>query len=561
MTTPPIRTEPWDDDRLDSAFAARASRTATPLDLARATSAALRARPVATPFWRRLMAPAAAAVLAAVAIAGGVVLIGGERGASPLVDFRAGPTADQRTLDAREFAFEFPAEWQAYDSSASGSGFSSIAVLGTLPVEPSCGDERHVVITCVNERRLAPAEARMVVSTGTLLSGPLATRPDIDNGETTRLSIDGRTAILDDVEADGDDYYGANLSLHLYIERPGDTSSIVLIDLFARDPGAADARAVMQTVIETFRFDLAAVPAPSDFWAGRSAVGLPIISVSEAIAISDAGIDDREIAVHGWFHPIPLVGCPAPPPPTSPVQPVCPDQFRWLTEQMESLTTVSATGASASPPTGPAVHPDLDLIDHGWAPGIPASGAATPVEVVLVGHFDDRRSSLCPAAEEDACRERFVVDRVDWVNGETQPMSVVAEVEEQRSSTADEIAALAQRHAPRGTILSVFVTDGATGLVRAEPVVAASAPDLMAAAAVWGIRVLEGGRVSTYLIPDGSDDIYQVDVERVIPIAPALRSQAPRRRSGRRPSSTGHDPEARVRGGACSCPSTRAHRP
>ena len=103
-------------------------------------------------------------------------------------------------------------------------------------------------------------------------------------------------------------------------------------------------------------------------------------------------------------------------------------------------------------------------------------------------------------------------------------MSVVSEVEGTRSSTADGIAALAQRQAPSGTILSVFVTDGANGLVQAEPVVAVSAPDLTVVVAVWGIRVLEAGRTSTYLVPDGSEDIYLVDAERVVPIATAIQS-------------------------------------
>ena len=76
---------------------------------------------------------------------------------------------------------------------------------------------------------------------------------------------------------------------------------------------------------------------------------LPIIGVADAIAIRDAGVDDREIAVHGWFTLARPRNCGIVPPeqPISPVQLRCPDDHTWLTADRE--------GTEA--PTGPAINP------------------------------------------------------------------------------------------------------------------------------------------------------------------------------------------------------------
>ncbi len=263
QTTPP---EPWGDDRLAAAFAARASRARTPHDLVSTASAALRPPPRSGVVWRQILASAAVLILAVGAVTGAIALRGTQSGASAPVGFHAGPTSDVRTLDAAGFAFEFPADWHAYDSSTNDPGLSSIAVLGTRPVEEACGDERHVDVTCVNERLLEAGEVRMNVATGTFFGGSFRDRPSITSGTTVRLEIGGQVAILDDVDADGNDYYGATESLHLYIEQPDKPNEIVLIDLIARDGGSDEVMRVMQHVIDTFQFDGAITPseAPSD---------------------------------------------------------------------------------------------------------------------------------------------------------------------------------------------------------------------------------------------------------------------------------------------------------
>jgi hypothetical protein len=517
MTTRSTQSEPWDDDRLAAAFAARASRVRTPGDLAGATSAALRIRPSSALAWRRLLAPATVVILAVGAVSGGIALIGAQFGSSGLVEVRDGPTADVRTLDAREFAFDFPAGWHAYDASAGGSGISSIAVLGTQPVEPRCGDDRHVDINCVNERRLEPGEIRMLVSTGAYRGGSFRDRPSITNGRTIRLEIDGQVAILDDVDTSEDDYYRATKSLHLYIERPVEANQIVLIDLIARDHGSDEILRSIQQVIETFRFEPTAFASPSDWWAGREAMGLPVISVSDAIAIRDGGIDDREMAIHGWFSPIGPMSCPYTPA-TSPVQAVCPDQYVVLMAEPESLVTREANGFSGREPAGPSIQIDLDDLEVGWQPGLPDLGPAQPIEIAVVGHFDDRRSSACPADLLTGCRDRFVVDRVDWVNGATQPTSLF-DLVPGVGGPFDDAQAIIDAVRPGGVVLSAVHADGDSGLRRIEPALADQGSGLIQEKAVWVVSVLDRGVLATYAVVDSTGSMYELTAEGPVPVA------------------------------------------
>ena len=317
MTTRPTPGAPWDDERLGTAFAARASRTTTPTDLPSATSSALRDRPASTEAWRRLLASAAVVLLAVGAVTGGLAL----RGAS-------------------------------------------------------------------------------------------------------------------------------------------------------------------------------GVPSSTDPWAGRTAVGLPIISVSDAITIRDAGIDDREIAVHGWFWPVAPIPCTLPPP-TS-LQPVCLDQHIVLMAEPESLGTGGSSGYSGPRPTGPSFQIDLDDLDSAWQPALPPS---RPVEIAVVGHFDDHGSTSCSAEQRDACRDRFVVDRVDRVDGGLLPTSIVDYLDGTGSSFDDAHGIIGSVR-PGGTVLSASHAVGGFDPRRLDQGFDDSAR--------WIVRVLEHRALVTYLVVDSIASIYEL---------------------------------------------------
>ena len=247
-------------------------------------------------------------------------------------------------------------------------------------------------------------------------------------------------------------------------------------------------------------------PAPTTGSAGPTAspaptsvFGLRVGTVSDALAIRDGGIDDRELAVAGWFTPAPPLGCPAPPTHrVSPVQLWCPDEAVLLVE----------------PPSGRTLNPDLDDLDPSWEPIPPMlgnPGESTPAHVVMLGHFDDRRSILCPAAEVVACRDRFVVDRVHWVDGRFLPTSLQNELDGivPRSSLAA-IEAIVRGEAPDSPLLSMAIVDGATGLARIEPALGTGRRGLIDQAALWIVRVLESERISTYAVVDGTNAIYEL---------------------------------------------------
>jgi hypothetical protein len=261
--------------------------------------------------------------------------------------------------------------------------------------------------------------------------------------------------------------------------------------------------------------DPSSSPSPSDSWAGRQAVGLPIISVSDAIAIRDAGIDDREIAVHGWFWPVAPIPCTLPPP-TS-LQPVCLDQYVVLMAEPESLGTGGSNGYSGDRPTGPSFQIDLDDLDNAWQPALPAS---QPVEIAVVGHFDDRGSTSCSAEQQDACRDRFVVDRVDWVNGETLPTSIVDYLQG-TGMPFDEAQAIIDVVRPGVTVLSAAHAIGGFDPRRIDH--SNDAP------ARWVVRVLDQGALTTYMVVDSTRSIYELTADGPVLMAPttAQESAAP----------------------------------
>jgi hypothetical protein len=260
------------------------------------------------------------------------------------------------------------------------------------------------------------------------------------------------------------------------------------------------------------------LPAPSETPTDGSStpeavIGLPVMSVSDAIAIRDAGIDDREIAVRGWYapyYPTRACGFPTRLEPVSPLQAGCPDDRLWLMQDPEPVITATGSGISWRGPTGPAINPEFDEIDMSWVQ--PIDDVARLEELVVVGHFDDRRSNLCPRAEQDVCRERFVVDRVSWVDGETLPTSVLDLFQEQPPATpfADVKAAL-DRITGGAPVLSAIRVDGPIGLASVEPSLGTGQANLIDHDALWVVRVLASEGAATYLLVDGSDAFYQMD--------------------------------------------------
>lgn len=215
-------------------------------------------------------------------------------------------------------------------------------------------------------------------------------------------------------------------------------------------------------------------------------LGLPVIDVPAALAVRDAGDDDRELAVRGWYSPIGF-----------------PDQ--WV---------LSATQV----PTGDVFQIDLGGIDASDLPWGPDVVPAEPAEIVVVGHFDDRRSRRCPADVEQSCRDTFAVDRVDAVDGKPQPLSHLVMIKDgDPQSTLDEVLSAFAEAVPDAVVLSVVTADNALVEV-IEPTLKVD-PNYLGDGASWilsvrwVIRTLEAGHPRTYVVTDGITGVWRMDVD------------------------------------------------
>lgn len=398
----------WDDRRLEAAFAARAASIETPTDVAAATLERVRTARRPAPAWARWL-PAAAVVLLAVGLAAGAFALGDRMVGRDL--FRPGPTADLKTLDTGEFAFEYPARWLAYDAATSFSGGSATAVLGTLPVEPRCGDERHVDINCVYEQRLEAGHIRLIVGTGSYRGGTIEGQANTRDGTWTRLEVGGMPAIFIEGSGSPDSYYREDASLHWEIARPGsDGTSVVEIEALLTNPGVTEARAQLDALIASFRFangpdpSVAPTPVPSPTEAAPRLADLRVMTVEELIAAAEDPTPE-EVIVRGWLlqtgeqvkcFPYPARPCPAE---DHPLIPVGAEHGLHLAAERPPGEGGLDAGASS---LVPVLRRDAHV----------AVRIGTAVEVQAIGHLLDHRWTTCPAAIQAECRSRFVIDRV-----------------------------------------------------------------------------------------------------------------------------------------------------
>ncbi len=220
-------------------------------------------------------------------------------------------------------------------------------------------------------------------------------------------------------------------------------------------------------------------------------MGLPVMTVDEAIAIRDAGRDDREIAVRGWFHRNLAIRCAAPTVPVdNPLDDWCISQF---------LTSEPIVPADVPVPR---IDVDFDEIEQRWAV------STEPVEIVTVGHFDDRRAGWCHPTRIEECRNRFVLDRVARAAGSNVPVSVATDAVD-GEPPFDPVRRAVAAASPEGQILSASAYSPAA-LAEVEPSLREERPGITDEAVVWSVRVLEGDRAITYLVVDRTERVYQL---------------------------------------------------
>jgi hypothetical protein len=242
-----------------------------------------------------------------------------------------------------------------------------------------------------------------------------------------------------------------------------------------------------------------------------SVADLPVMTIEEAVAVRDAGVDDREIKVAGWLPPDRIYSCPLVPasPPPAPLQPGCGS----VGDQLYGAANLG---------TGQTLRVYLGGVDVAWRPG-PGTSPSTRVE--LVGHFDDRRAQACPIPPD--CADRLVVDQVSSADGAAVPLSLDLDrylpSSVQARWTPQELEDL---FASYGQVLSMVVMP-ISSLGSMEPTVSAFAREPQDRL-VWRVQVLADDHALTFLVEDVGDSAHEVEDDgsvSSIPLAslPAIR--------------------------------------
>jgi len=158
--------------------------------------------------------------------------------------------------------------------------------------------------------------------------------------------------------------------------------------------------------------NLDASPSPGD--ASAEVLGMPVHTVSEVVAMQDAGsLNGRAVAVRGWWTNEPPVPCPPP----SSNQPAL---ERWCTSPVLTETDqhlLGADGYTWTSPVAPFIEPRVVTDSVGTdglyapLPGVQDWNRA-PRRVVLIGHEGDPRTWQCRAPDRQGCETAFVLDRV-----------------------------------------------------------------------------------------------------------------------------------------------------
>ncbi len=245
------------------------------------------------------------------------------------------------------------------------------------------------------------------------------------------------------------------------------------------------------------------------------ALGDPM-TVTEALVVRDSDASQQEILVQGFLRASDGP-CLAWLPPRNPAFPPC---GQWLDEVADQPELAPSRAA------GTQFNPSFALVQP---PPRPKAGAA-PVPMVLLGHFNDRRASLCEG--QWRCEDTFVVDRVVEVDG--QRLSVRTDGSEAGTKdSADVVDALAIGAAP-GSIVAARRLLEVGDVMGVEPVLA-NDPTISAwgdgAAPFWLVTVVDlsgpAPVARTFALIDGSDWFAEVTaegavyLERTAPVASA----------------------------------------
>jgi hypothetical protein len=145
--------------------------------------------------------------------------------------------------------------------------------------------------------------------------------------------------------------------------------------------------------------------------------GLPLLTVSEAIAKRDSGeLGNQAVAIRGYWSFVSVILSCGPPSggQAGDLEIYCNDGFWGITELDEPIAVFSPN-APLTKASGPALTPYVGdaagrqtLFDQPFING----QQFPPVPIIVVGHFDDPRAAECRAIARQLCKDRLVLDRI-----------------------------------------------------------------------------------------------------------------------------------------------------
>lgn len=251
----------------------------------------------------------------------------------------------------------------------------------------------------------------------------------------------------------------------------------------------------------------------------RAVMGLPVITVSEALSMRSELAESNPIAVSGWYSIGPRHSCPAPidERARNPLAMDCQRGEEVIAEQPESAVIVQRTVAgdmtsmtvSVREPESPYLFP----LQDGPVGADPFGGRDSwiPVPVVAIGHFNDHRAADCPPADAEFCAGVFVLDRIAEADG--NELDVVLQGDPGLGPAArsvDEVVQLIEAGFGKDAQLVSLQAVRGQDLAVLED----RAPEMPALAVAWLVELVDFGtdgtgapELVTVLIADGAADI------------------------------------------------------
>jgi hypothetical protein len=196
--------------------------------------------------------------------------------AAPLIGSRL--LLDTGRFRGGGLSFEVPTGWKVRDASIPFSGGSVIAIVGTLPVDPSCGTA-HVEINCFYQQRLELGTISVVVGTAAYRGSTIFAVAEEAGG---LITIAGSPGFMQVRPAPPENFYVADEYREWSFAMPGSVSNVYTIEANLRGPGLDRMRADLEALVASIQLDEPVLALPTGA-AGEAAAAAAVTSALDEL--------------------------------------------------------------------------------------------------------------------------------------------------------------------------------------------------------------------------------------------------------------------------------------